>query len=411
MIMKNLIFLLLVVAACSNQKHYNLQPISLAGEWRFRIDSLDKGITNKFYTGLFDEKVKLPGSMAENGKGDEVTLRTPWTGDIIDKSYFTDKKYEKYRQPGNIKIPFWLKPVKYYKGPSWYQKEIEIPADWKGKRVVLFLERCHWESTVFVNDKRAGNQNSLATPHEYDISDLVMPGKNLLSIRIDNRVIIPIGVNSHSISDHTQSNWNGITGEISLRATSKVYISDVRVYPDLKKKSAKVIVAVSNKPGTPFKGTISLKADSYNSKTAQSLKTRFVEASTNSGKIEIVTEYSMGNHMQLWSEFKPALYKLTVNLIDQNGEYIDNKSVDFGMREFKTNGTRFEVNGRQIFLRGTLECCIFPLTGYPPADIKSLEKVLQTCKNYGLNHIRFHSWCPPEAAFIAADKLGMYFHI
>ncbi len=411
MIMKNLIFLLLVVAACSNQKHYNLQPISLAGEWRFRIDSLDKGITDKFYTGLFDEKVKLPGSMAENGKGDEVTLWTPWTGDIIDKSYFTDKKYEKYRQPGNIKIPFWLKPVKYYKGPSWYQKEIEIPADWKGKRIVLFLERCHWKSTVFVNDKRAGSQNSLATPHEYDISGLVMPGKNLLSIRIDNRVIIPIGVNSHSISDHTQSNWNGITGKISLRATSKVFISDVRVYPDLKKKSAKVIVAVSNKPGTPFKGSIYLKADSYNSKKAQSLKTRFVEANTNSEKIEIVTEYSMGNHMQLWSEFNPALYKLTVNLIDQNGEYIDNKSVDFGMREFKTNGTRFEVNGRQIFLRGTLECCIFPLTGYPPADIKSWEKVLQTCKNYGLNHIRFHSWCPPEAAFIAADKLGMYFHI
>ena len=89
------------------------------------------------------ETVKLPGSMAENGKGDEVTLKTNWTGDIIDKSYYTEKKYEKYRQPGNIKIPFWLKPVKYYKGAAWYQKEIEIPAGWKGKRIVLFLERCH----------------------------------------------------------------------------------------------------------------------------------------------------------------------------------------------------------------------------------------------------------------------------
>ena len=77
-------------------------------------------------------KGQLPGSMAENGKGYDVTLKTDWTGEIVDKSYFTDKKYEKYRQPGNIKIPFWLKPVKYYKGVAWYQKEFEIPAlEWE----------------------------------------------------------------------------------------------------------------------------------------------------------------------------------------------------------------------------------------------------------------------------------------
>jgi hypothetical protein len=81
------------------------------------------------------------------------------------------------------------------------------------------------------------------------------------------------------------------------------------------------------------------------------------------------------------------------------------------MREFKTRGTRFEVNGQQIFLRGTLECCIFPITGYPPTDTNSWVKVLQTFKNYGLNTVRFHSWCPPEAAFTAADRLGLYFQI
>lgn len=103
--------------------------------------------------------------MAENGKGDEVTVNTPWTGDIIDKSYFTGSKYEKYRQPGNIKIPFWLKPVKYYKGAAWYQKDVDIPEGWDSKRIFLFLERCHWESTVFVNEKIAGSCNSLSTPH------------------------------------------------------------------------------------------------------------------------------------------------------------------------------------------------------------------------------------------------------
>jgi len=409
--MKKLMFLFLVIAACTNQKKDYQEQISLAGEWKFRVDSLDQGIQNKWYNEPGKETVKLPGSMAENGKGNEVTLKTNWTGDIIDKSYFTDKKYEKYRQPGNIKIPFWLKPVKYYKGAAWYQKEIDMPAGWKGKHIVLSLERCHWESIVYVNGWLAGSQNSLATPHEYDITELLVPGKNLISIRIDNRMIIPIGVNSHSISDHTQSNWNGITGNISLKATSPVYINDIKVYPDIHTKTARVVVALDKKPGTPFEGKVVIYAESFNSGTSQSLSRKVVKVRTMSGKIQLVVNYSLGRKMRLWSEFNPSLYKLFVTLKDSKGNPIDNKTVDFGMREFKVNGTRFEVNGQQVFLRGTLECCIFPLTGYPPTDVNSWVKVLQTCKDYGLNHIRFHSWCPPEAAFIAADKLGIYFHI
>ena len=409
--MKNLFWLMVFLCGCTIKQTDLHQVLSLSGDWNFKIDSLDQGIKNKWYNEISAETIKLPGSMAENGKGDEVSLKTNWTGDIIDKSYFTDKKYEKYRKPGNIKIPFWLKPVKYYKGAAWYQKEIYLPSGWKGKHIVLFLERCHWESIVYVNGWLAGSQNSLATPHEYDLSDLLVPGKNLISIRIDNRMIIPIGVNSHSISDHTQSNWNGITGNICLKATSPVFISDIKVYPDIHNKSARIVVALSNKPGNPFKGNIVLGGESFNSPVSANLCRKAVKINTMSGKIQLVVNYSLGRRMQLWSEFNPSMYKLFVNLKDKKGNVIDSRSVDFGMREFKANGTRFEVNGQQIFLRGTLECCIFPLTGYPPTDVKSWEKVLQPCKDYGLNHIRFHSWCPPEAAFVAADKLGIYFHI
>jgi hypothetical protein len=409
--MKKLLILLLVVAGCTKQSVNVRKSFSLAGEWKFRIDSLDQGIENKWYNDLAVETVKLPGSMAENEKGDEVTPKTNWIGEIVDKSYFTEKKYEKYRQPGNIKIPFWLKPVKYYKGVAWYQKEVDVPSGWKGKNIILFLERPHWESTVYVNDKKAGSENSLAVPHQYNITDFLVRGKNRISIRIDNRVAGPVGINSHSISDHTQSNWNGIVGDISLRALSKVFISDIRVYPDVQGKKAKIIMALANKSGTPFKGEIALQAESFNSKTSQKLKSIIVSASTDSNKLQLVIDYPLGDKIQLWSEFIPSLYRLSVDLKGSKGEVLDYKSEDFGMREFKTRGTRFEVNGQQIFLRGTLECCIFPLTGYPPTDIKAWEKVLQTFKDYGLNTVRFHSWCPPEAAFIAADKLGIYFQI
>ena len=400
----------MVVVGCSVKHEDPGTGMSLAGEWRFRIDSLDKGIDQQWYNLAFDETVKLPGSMAENGKGEEVTVNTDWTGNIIDRSYFTDKKYEKYRQPGNIKIPFWLKPVKYYKGAAWYQKEIDLPENWSGKRIVLFLERCHWESKVFINAREAGTQNSLATPHEYDITDLVNPGKNRISIRIDNRMIIPVGVNSHSVSDHTQSNWNGITGDICLKAGSMIYIDDVRVYPDIQGKNAKVIVSIRNPRKTDFKGKLKVRAQSFNSKHSQKLPGKNLTIALSSNEQQVVLNYRIRDP-QLWSEFSPSMYKMSVILKGSDNALLDDQVVDFGMREFTTGGTRFKVNGHPVFLRGTTECCIFPLTGYPPDDIGSWEKVLKTCRDYGLNHVRFHSYCPPGAAFEAADKLGIYFHI
>lgn len=408
--MKYFLIFLIVLASCRETTKISRDKISLAGEWQFRIDPLDTGIVSKWYNENFNEAVNLPGSMAENGKGDEVTVETDWTGSIVDRSYFTDDKYEKYRQPGNIKVPFWLQPVKYFKGVAWYGKEVVIPDTWDGKRIILFLERCHWQSDVYVNGKMAGKQMSLSTPNEYDITDHIVKGRNRIAVRIDNRVIVPVGVNSHSISDHTQGNWNGIAGEISLHAMPPVFISDIRIYPDIQEKKAKVIVEVSNPSGNEFTGKLAVRAAGFNSDIKHSAPRKSIKVKSVSGRMELVFDYPMGNRVQQWSEFTPSLYRLTATLSGP-GIQTDIREADFGMREFKTNGTRFEINGHPLFLRGTTECCIFPLTGYPPSDVDYWLKILKACKDYGLNHMRFHSYCPPEAAFAAADKLGIYFHV
>ena len=132
--MKNICLLLLIIAGCSQKQHKSHDILILNGEWNFKIDSLDRGITDHWHLSDFEESVHLPGSMAENGKGEDVTASTDWTGDIIDSSWYTEEKYARYRQEGNIKIPFWLKPVKYYKGPAWYQKVVSLPEQWKDKR-------------------------------------------------------------------------------------------------------------------------------------------------------------------------------------------------------------------------------------------------------------------------------------
>jgi beta-galactosidase/beta-glucuronidase len=383
--MKRLFFLAcIIMGGCTARNSTERETLPLAGEWVFRIDSLDKGRQEAWFLQTAGETITLPGSMAENGKGDDVSLNTPWTGDIIDKSYFTDDKYAIYREAGNIKIPFWLKPVKYYKGAAWYLKEFELPGGWSEKSVTLFLERPHWETEVYINGKKAGSRNSLAVPHRYDISELLNEGRNIISIRVDNRMILPIGVNSHSVSDHTQSNWNGIAGDISLRASSKALLENVAIYPDADGNKADLVISLSNKTGKQFNGTITIQAESTDPASGESFKKVKLKASAPDDTLEMKAMYMMGPGVQKWSEYNPAVYRLVISLSDEDGRVIDRITEDFGMREFTASGTRFNVNGQPVFLRGTTECCIFPLTGYPPSDTASWMRILRICRNTDL---------------------------
>ncbi len=386
------------------------QAISLEGSWSFAIDREDAGIKEQWYAKrLQADSVRLPGSMLTNGKGDAVTLQTKWTGSIYDSSWFFNPRLAKYRQLDDLKFPFWLTPAKYYVGAAWYQKEITVPASWTDQHITLFLERCHTETMVWVDGKPCGMQNSMVAPHEYDLTKYCSPGKHTITVRIDNRIkAINVGPDSHSLTDHTQGNWNGIIGDIELRATPLVWISDVQVYPDVQKKTARVLVVVKSKAS--FKGTISAGARSFNSSvvhTVQPVSTPFETGNdtTYSGQWELLLP--MTDKVQLWDEFNPALYKLHVTL-QTNRKETDTRDVQFGMRSFDIQGTGFTINGRPVFLRGTVNNCEFPLTGFPPMDVAAWEKLFATAKVFGLNHMRFHSWCPPEAAFIAADKTGFY---
>ncbi len=224
--------------------------LSLTGQWRLQLDRTDAGMPKQW-----TQTINLPGTLPEQGIGDDVTVDTKWTGGIVDKSFFTAPEFEKYRQPGNVKVPFWLQPDKYYAGVAWYQRDIEVPADWQGKRVVLSLERPHWETRVWVDDKPFGANNRLATPHDYDLG-LLPPGRHTLTIRVDNRMVIDIGENSHSVSDHTQGNWNGIVGNIELRATPPVWIDDVQVCLDTTNKHLRGNARIVNSTGKISHGTI-----------------------------------------------------------------------------------------------------------------------------------------------------------
>lgn len=394
--------LFLITAACSNPE---ISKIGLSGEWRFAVDSTDTGVTDQWYAGVLNEVVTLPGSMTTNGKGDDITLKTPWTGQIVDSSYYKKDEYIKFREPDNIKIPFWLQPIKYYKGAAWYQKEVTIPENWNGQFVGLFLERCHWESRLWVDNQEMGMQNSLGTPHQYDLTHVLTPGKHRLTLCIDNRVKdIDPGVNSHSITDHTQSNWNGMVGQLYLEARPLVHIQNIQVYPDVQNQKIAVKVMIQNSGEKEITALLDLAVAG-----TDCMMTQYVELENGENLVEV--DFPMADEVKQWNEFHPNVYTLEASLKNNTSGQTDHHTTTFGMREFKAVGKQLHINGQPIFLRGTLECAIFPKTGYPSTDLEEWLRIFNVCRAHGLNHMRFHSWCPPKAAFDAADQTGIYLQV
>jgi hypothetical protein len=381
------------------------QPITLDGAWRFQLDRENRGVNERWFDRVLSSTIQLPGSLPAQSIGDDVSVDTKWMGDIVDRSWFTAPEYERYRKPGNVKIPFWLQPDKYYAGVAWYQRDIIIPPEWKAKRIVLTLERPHWETHVWLDGKEIGKNNSLSTPHEYDLGMDVSPGKHQLTVRVDNGLVIDIGVNSHSITDHTQGNWNGIVGRIELSATNPVWIDDLQAFPHLLTRSVTVSGKLGNSTANIGQGKVNLEVLLASKGITTRILSKDVEVVWDRTGGVFRTELQFDGSVQLWDEFNPSIYHLAASL---NG---DIRSIAFGFREIAAIGTQFLLNEKRVFFRGTLECCIFPLTGHPPTDVDSWKNIISVAKSYGLNLMRFHSWCPLEAAFVAADELGFYFHV
>ena len=370
------LFLLSLILLCSPwaQAKDLRHTIDLSGTWNFILDPQDKGIQDKFWNIDLPEKVTLPGTTDTNRKGTENTNKSETTN--LSRYY----KYE---------------------GAAWYSRNIEIPADWKGKHIVLFLERTR-PSTVWIDGQEVGKNNYLSTSQEYDLTHFLTPGSHKLTIRIDNGKSIPqqIRSSSHACTESTQTSWNGIIGRIELQAMNPLFIESIQTFPSVADRSVKVKLTLSKEHGINGK-QIRLSAAAFNSPGKHKVKP--TEYALKEGCKEYEFVYQLGSKALLWSDLQPALYRLKAEI-----DGIDEQTIRFGLRDFRAEQTHFTINGAKTFLRGKHDACVFPLTGYTAMDLGQWRRYFRICKEYGLNHCRFHSWCPPAACFEAADLEGIY---
>ena len=388
------IILFASAATLSAQSYYQDRPHALNGYWSFELDRTDSGVDQKWFTRRLRDYIQLPGVLQSQFRGDEITINTPWVLSLYDRFWYMRQEYKPYSER-NVKVPFLSQPPRHYVGVAWYQREIEIPTDWANRRVVLTLERPHWETTVWIDERKIGSDRSLVAPHIYELGS-VTPGRHRLTIRVDNRMLLPYRLDAHSVSDSLAASWNGIVGRIELSTTGRVWIDDVQVFPSLAKKTMAIKVRIGNQTGLSGSGTLTA--------IWPDIGVVPVTWDEKGGTAEL--EVPLRNDIETWDEFKPKLYPLRLWLKGNSlEEYFDLK---VGIRELRAVKNEFQLNDHPIIFRGTHSGGDFPLTGYPATDVAYWKKLFETCRRWGLNHMRFHSWCPPEAAFIAADELGFY---
>ena len=367
-------------SACTRQLPPDTRSrIPLEGNWGLQLDTAGAGIAPDWLTKSCTDSLFLPGITDMGKMGTYNTDMTLTTG--LSREYV-------------------------FEGKALYTKQVDIPEEWDGTSVRLVMERTK-PTTIWIDGKEVGANNDISTAQQYDLSSYLFPGTHTVAILVDNgKQAVPEKVygSSHAYSASTQTNWNGIIGDFYLESVPLCGIDDIQLYPDVAKKVVTARVTLRNPDKGVGKGILSFYAEAWNTDKQHKTPVQTIEVDWTKPEQEF--ELALGDKALLWSEFTPALYRLSVSL--KTDQSVDTEQATFGLRDFKAKGRQFTMNGKVTFLRGKHDACVFPLIAHTAMDVETWRHYFQVAKQYGINHYRFHSWCPPEACFEAADIEGIY---
>lgn len=372
---------------------------SLHGKWDFYLDNEGTEPNSVYSTkelttpSTFEDKIEIPGTMQEQGFGNDINHKTPWISSLHDKLWY---QREEYKTEGDkVLTPFLSQPKKHYLGKAWYQKSFVVPEDLEGHIFYFTMECVKWKTDVWVDDRHVGSEISLSAPHVHCLGELEA-GDHQVTVCVDNSFIHPYRPDAHGVTDGIGLTWNGIAGQVSIKAKPYIHMEDIRTFPSIDKEEVLVEINLKNHKDSEKEVTISAGDHSQTYKVGEG-----------DNPVEFTIPYK--NRVELWDEYNKNVHKL--DLVMEFEDFRQEESTTFGFRELEVKDGLFYVNGRPTFFRGTHSGGDFPLTGHPSTNVDDWKKIIRKCQEYGLNYIRFHSFCPPKAAFIAADEEGFYLQV
>lgn len=392
--------------------------MDLSGVWEFCLDADKVGIGRKYYGRKLEDTILLPGTTAEAKKG----------------------IYGNRKETGYLTEPY------HYEGYAWYSRMLEISPECMGDLAQLVIERTRI-SYVWLDDIFVGTRDSFATAHRYDLTKYLTKMSHRLTIMVSNVDYKTSG--GHMTSPDTQTNWNGMLGQIALVFEKAVRVSDLSVTASAGMRSIGVKFMLEwqenfpgqrgELPGQPDRLSQVIITCTSRERLGQPLVEEHREITLCQGKMayDWQIEIPESEPIALWNEYTLNLYEFTVKVVtgqceqaaeeraaeeraagEQEAEewaaarsgqtVLGQAQATIGFRDLHTEGRTFYLNNLQIMLRGKHDGMIFPLTGYAPMDKGEWLKIFGIAREYGINHYRFHTCCPPEAAFDAADEMGIY---
>lgn len=340
----------------------------------------------------YTKRIQLPGILQEAGYGDDINEHTPWVSSLHDRLWY---QREEYKVEEKILVPFLSQPPKHYLGKAWYQRSFYIPKGNKETEFHLFIEGVKWRTKVFIDDKYIDSYEGLCTPHTFNLGYLE-EGEHSLSICVDNSLLYPYRPDGHMVSDALGATWNGMVGEIYIEGVQSIYLKHIKVFPMVSNRSVESKIEVVNHKDTSRKVFLLINNEER-------------EVTLHSGNNIISHIVSFPEDAKTWDAANPNLHQIIVVL--RYDDFEEERVIPFGFCNAKVQDGLFYINDKVTYFRGTHFGGDFPLTGYPSFKIEDWERIFRICKSWGLNYIRFHSFCPPRAAFHAADHVGIYLQI
>lgn len=369
--------------------------IKLDGVWKFRLDPKDKGFNEHWENEEFLETIQIPGVLQEQGYGEDISYETEWVEGLSDPLWYLREEYQ-YAQD-EIRVPFLSQPPKIYRGKAWYQTTISKTQIKSGNWYSLFIENTRWRSHVWLDDKDVGEDFSLCTPHEFELGFLEEKDYKI-TICLDNSMQLPYRPDGHGVSDSLGAGWNGMVGRIEIHSHPALCISEVKVFSEIEEKIATFEVTLWNHRKETINATLGIKDGDEDV---------LIECEEGYHTITITKAY--GEDAALWDEFSKCTRKEAIVVKSDYGT--EERLITFGLVNAKTENGLFLINNRPTYFRGTHFGGDYPLSGYPDCSLSFWQKIMSTLREWGLNFMRFHSYCPPLAAFEAADIEGVYLQV
>lgn len=346
------------------------QTLDLSHGWRTRLDPELRGLEEGWFDGDF-------------------TRAGPWTDDA------------RAEEPGT--------PRRRHLGVAWYAREVEIPGWWQGERIELYLERCPGLSRVWVDGRDGGSREGTLAAHLHDLSSMLTPGRHRLLLRVDHRSHPAPDIGNAGASASGPLPWNGPWGCIELRATPKVRIAQVQVFPDVTRSLARVAVTLDNAWNAAGAVTVTLRAETLDLRRRHVVAPQRYEVDLGFGGGTADLEYPLGDGARRWLDKQPALYRLRVDLggVLQDRGVQHQTTVIFGLREVGGAGDRFLLDHRPVLLRAPRTRFEAAAAPEPSAETNAWRKFWRDYRKRGFNVARFPAEHLSEVAFATADEAGL----